>query len=118
MNSLVLAFGSVALSVAAQFALRRGMAQAAGSAQSQELPLWWAAVQSPFVALGLLLYVASALIWLGVLSRWEVSKAYPLVGLGFVATLAVAWALGEQVGPMRAAGVLLIAAGVVMVARS
>lgn len=118
MNTLTLAFGSVALSVAAQFALRRGMAQAEATAQSQELPLWWAATLSPQLLLGLMLYVTSAIVWLGVLSRWEVSKAYPLVGLGFVATLGVGWVLGEQVGPLRAGGVLLIAAGVAMVARS
>jgi drug/metabolite transporter (DMT)-like permease len=67
---------------------------------------------------GLVLYVASAGVWLGVLSRWEVSKAYPLVGLGFVLTLGVGWALGEQVGALRVAGVVLIAAGVVLVSQS
>jgi len=118
MSIVGLALGSIALSVMAQFALRYGMGQANASEQAQGWPLWRAAAVAPMVWVGLVLYVASAGVWLGVLSRWEVSKAYPLVGLGFVLTLLVGWAMGEQVGPLRAAGVLLIAAGVVLVAQS
>ena len=56
--------------------------------------------------------------WLGVLSQWEVSKAYPLAGLGFVLTLPIAYLLGEQVSMSRVIGVALICAGVVLVGRS
>ena len=41
----------------------------------------------------------------GVLSQWDVSKAYPLVGLGFVFTVAIGWFIGEQVTSLRAIGV-------------
>jgi multidrug transporter EmrE-like cation transporter len=118
MNTIGWAVGSVTLSVAAQFALRHGMTTANAMVQSQDLALWRAAAFTPIVWMGLALYIGSAAFWLGVLSRWEVSKAYPLVGLGFVVTLLVGWALGEQVGALRAAGVVLIAVGVVLVAQS
>jgi multidrug transporter EmrE-like cation transporter len=118
MNIFALALTSVVLSVTGQFALRHGMTGAAEAARARDLALWLAASMAPWVWLGLLLYVSSAAVWLGVLARWEVSKAYPLVGMGFVLTLLVGWLIGEQVSVARAAGVVLIAAGVVLVASS
>jgi drug/metabolite transporter (DMT)-like permease len=65
------------------------------------------------------LYVGGALVWLVVLTRVEVSLAYPFVAMGFVLTLILGWWLqGDSIGLMRVAGTLLIAAGVVLVARS
>ena len=73
----------------------------------------------PWVVVGLGLYAGAALVWLLVLSRVDVSLAYPFVGLGFVVTMVLAWAfLGEAVTPMRMAGTLLIAAGIVVLART
>lgn len=46
------------------------------------------------------------------------SKAYPLVGLGFVFTVLVGYLLGEQVTLPRVIGVALICAGVFLVGRS
>ena len=54
-----------------------------------------------------------------VLSRVEISFAYPFLGLSFVLiTLWGYFALGEAVTPWRVAGVLLICSGVALVARS
>ena len=66
---------------------------------------------------GFTLYGLGAVAWLGVLSQWDVSKAYPLVGLGFVFTVAIGWLIGEQVTSLRAIGVALICTGVVLVGR-
>jgi len=118
MNVLVLVFGSISLAVAAQFVLRHGMVEAAAAAQQGGNALWWAASTSPKVWFGLLMYVGSAAVWLGVLARWEVSKAYPMVGLGFLISVGIGWALGEQVNAGRVFGAVLIAAGVVLAARS
>jgi len=65
-----------------------------------------------------MLYGLGAVVWLGVLSKWEVSKAYPLVGLGFAMTAVVGMLLGEQVSLLRFAGVALICSGVVLIART
>ncbi|HEU5296777.1 MAG TPA: 4-amino-4-deoxy-L-arabinose transferase, partial [Burkholderiaceae bacterium] len=44
---------------------------------------------------------------------------YPMLSLGYVVNaLAAWWLLGEAVGALRASGVLLILAGVWLVARS
>ena len=72
----------------------------------------------PAVLTGFALYGLGALVWLLVLAEWDVSKAYPLVGLGFAATLLIGWSIGEHVTIVRAIGVVLICAGVALVGRS
>lgn len=70
-----------------------------------------------YVLLGFCLYGLGALVWLSVLSKWEVSKAYPLVGLGFALTLLVGWRR-EQVSALRVGGVVLISCGVYSLSRT
>ncbi len=114
MHTGVLAAISIALSVLAQFTLKAGVGRAqlgAGAAVQ-------GALTEPLVWGGLALYGASALLWLLVLADWDVSKAYPLVGGGFVLAAFVGHALGEPMGLMRLAGVLMISLGVAIVARS
>jgi len=112
--ALGLALFCVLLSSAAQIAMKRGMGAPAaadvGSTYAQ-------ALTSPLVWLGLMLYGASAVLWLWVLSRLDVSVAYPLVSLGFVVTLAlgVLW-LGEPFSWVRVAGCTLIVVGVSLLA--
>ncbi|MEP9402015.1 hypothetical protein [Sphingomonas sp. VNH70] len=109
MSPLPIALVSIALSVAAQFALKAGMA-----GRARGLALLW----EPWLLAGFALYGIGALVWLAVLARWDVSKAYPLVGLGFAASVAIGWAAGEQVSALRVAGVALVCAGVACIARS
>ena len=48
----------------------------------------------------------------------DVSFAYPFVGIGFILTMLMGWlALGDLMSPSRVVGTLLIAAGVVLIAR-
>jgi len=83
--------------------------------------LAWPGVLMPpyagLVWLGLVLYGASAVLWLWVLSRLDVSLAYPLVSLGFVVTMAlgIAW-LGEPFSWVRVGGCTLIVLGVSLLA--
>lgn len=121
MNILMIAVLSILFSVGAQFSLKAGMS----SAEIKEVlgaPMTLGTVLSVltnrYVLGGFILYGMGAMIWLAVLARWDVSKAYPLVGLGFVFTVATGYILGEQVSIMRAIGTLLICCGVIMVARS
>ena len=121
MNAFAIALLSVALSVAAQFALKAGMSdQGMRDALAPPYSLGNVAsvIANKYVLGGFLLYGLGAVIWLGVLSKWDVSKAYPLVGLGFALTVVVGLMLGEQVSLLRAGGVALICAGVFLVARS
>lgn len=121
MNTFFIAIASIALSVAAQFALKAGMSSAvvrAALSSPHSFESVVAIATNRFVLLGFLLYGFGAVIWLAVLSEWEVSKAYPLVGLGFVLATSIGFALGEQVSAPRVIGALVICAGIFIVSRS
>jgi multidrug transporter EmrE-like cation transporter len=63
--------------------------------------------------------VISVVLWIMVLSRVEVSIAYPMVSIGYVVTAALGWLLlNETVSPMRLLGIAIIIVGVTVVARS
>jgi multidrug transporter EmrE-like cation transporter len=121
MKTLLIAVVSVALSVAAQFSLKAGMS----SDRVRDLLVepytvikFFAVLRDKYILGGFLLYGLGAIIWLGVLSKWDVSKAYPLVGLGFVFTIAIGILIGEQVSSVRLIGVALICTGVFIVGQS
>jgi multidrug transporter EmrE-like cation transporter len=121
MKPLFIAILSIALSVAAQFFLKAGMSSDGMKevlAQPQSMRTIFFVLMDKYVLGGLVLYGLGAVVWLGVLSKWDVSKAYPLVGLGFVFTVVVGYLLGEEVTLTRVLGVALICAGVVLVGRS
>lgn len=74
---------------------------------------------NPYVVLGLIVMVISMGSHLVVLSKVDISFAYPFLGLSFV--LVALWGhfiLSEPVNAWRIAGILLIVGGVSMVARS
>ena len=64
-------------------------------------------------------YGLSVIVWLVGLSRVPVSQAYPLLSLGYVINIGLAWwLLGEVPNVQRVAGIGVIVLGVVLVARS
>jgi drug/metabolite transporter (DMT)-like permease len=64
-------------------------------------------------------YGLSVIVWLVGLSRVPVSQAYPLLSLGYVINVGLAWwLLGEIPNVQRVAGIAVIVLGVVLVARS
>lgn len=115
--ALALALGCVLMSSAAQVVMKLGMNAGAPPAGAPVLATYAHALSSPLVWAGLGLYGLSAGLWIWVLSRLDVSLAYPLVSLGFVFTLAVGvqW-LGEPFSWQRLAGCGLIVAGVMLLA--
>ncbi len=118
-SALPLILFSVTLTAFAQLLLKLGMSTGAVQrAMGHGLVDTLLASVNPWVAGGLALYVASTVLWLLALARAELSFAYPFMGLTLVLTLLLsAWLLGEAVGPLRLAGTLLIALGLVLVTR-
>jgi multidrug transporter EmrE-like cation transporter len=73
----------------------------------------------PAFWLALCAYGLSLIVWIIGLSRVPVSQAYPLLSLGYVVTAVLALTLlGEQVSALRWVGIVVIIAGVWLVARS
>lgn len=74
-------------------------------------------VPSLWFALGA--YGLSVVVWLVGLSRVPVSQAYPMLSMGYVLNVGLAWwLLGEVPNAQRVIGIGVIVAGVVLVARS
>jgi drug/metabolite transporter (DMT)-like permease len=64
-------------------------------------------------------YGLSVVVWLVGLSRVPVSQAYPMLSMGYVINIGLAWwLLGEVPNAQRVLGIGIIVAGVVLVARS
>jgi drug/metabolite transporter (DMT)-like permease len=119
---LVLTLVSVALSAVAQVAMKAGMSRPpmrAALATGDHLATALAAASNPFLVAGFGLYFIGALVWLLVLSRVDVSVAYPFVSLGFLLTAGLAaLLLGESISAERLLGIFLVTVGVYVVARS
>jgi multidrug transporter EmrE-like cation transporter len=68
---------------------------------------------------GLFLYVISSVFWILALSHKDLSYAYPLLSLGYIAVLIVSWTLlGENISLIRLIGVFLISIGILLVFKS
>ncbi len=73
----------------------------------------------PSLWLALSAYGLSVVVWLVGLSRVPVSQAYPMLSMGYVINIGLAWwLLGEVPNVQRVVGIGVIVAGVVLVARS
>ena len=67
----------------------------------------------------MLAYGLSVIVWTVGLSRVPVSQAYPLLSLGYVINIGLAWwLLGEVPNVQRVAGIGVIVLGVILVTRS
>lgn len=111
---------SIVSSVIAQTVFKLGLSTP-GETQSPTsiLSLLTIILRSPLVLTGLFLYGVGALAWINVLSRVQLSYAYPFLALNFLLiTLTATVVLGESISWMRWAGVLVICVGILIVARS
>jgi multidrug transporter EmrE-like cation transporter len=119
--SYLLILSSVSLNAFAQILLRKAALQLDSEAARPDHLIRTAAalVTDPFLLLGMLCYAVSIAIWIAVLSRVEVSVAYPFLSIGYVIVIVVGFAfLGENVTLLRVAGVTLICAGLVCISQS
>lgn len=113
---------SVTLSALAQVAMKFGMSRPGVQSAlegTDSARILWSVGTSPGVIGGVSLYVVSVFFWLWVLSKIDVSLAYPFVSLGFLLTMVFAFLfLGESLGPSKIMGTVLVFAGVLLVARA
>ncbi len=106
---------------ASQVLLKHGMSTMPGFALDGQSLLKAAPsiIFNPWVILGLLVMVISMASHLVVLSRVDISYAYPFLGLSFVlVTLWGYFVLSEPLSVFKVLGVFLICSGVAIVARS
>ena len=110
---------NIILGVVGQFLMKFGVNKVGGLEELGLVKFMTAAVLSPFIILGLGFYAFSAVLWVVMLSKLDLSVAYPALSLGYVLVLLVSmFFLGEQVSLAKFGGVLLIMAGIVIIFRS
>ncbi|MEY4265291.1 MAG: hypothetical protein RL373_1859 [Pseudomonadota bacterium] len=114
MTTLLVAIASIGFSVLAQFLLKSGV----HGVTFEGITSLYNLMKSWKILAGFACYSAAAVIWLRVLADWDVSKAYPMMGLGFVISLLVGILYGEIVTASRIIGIATIFIGVIIVAKS
>ena len=63
-------------------------------------------------------YMATFAVWMMILQRMDLSKAFPLTGLIYVTVPVLAWfGFGETLSPAQGAGIACIIGGVILLGR-
>ncbi|WP_457554161.1 EamA family transporter [Desulfobacula sp.] len=116
----LIVFG-VLLNAFAQITLKQGMRVIGAFSFSFEniLPILIKVSVNPFILAGLACYAVSVIVWLMVLSRVEVSFAYPLLSIGYIVTAFAGYLFfNENMGYVRWTGVLIICLGVYLITKT
>ena len=111
----------VMLNAAAQLTLKQGMLKIGYFEFRLEnfSRILFAVSANPYILAGITCYVFSVIVWLLVLSRVEVSYAYPLLSIGYIVTAFLGWFFfHESIGSMRWLGIIIVCLGVWLIARS
>ncbi len=120
MKTLFLIFISIAIGIGGQFCLKHGVMESSGrielNSASQVFQQVLMIFKNPYIWFGLCLYALGAITWMLVLSRADISYAYPMLGLAYVIAVFIAWAFkGEPVTSIRWMGVIMISIGVMVI---
>lgn len=111
----------VLLNATAQILLKAGMTQIGhfDFSMANAIPIGIKVIGNTPIIGGLTLYVLSVVVWLLVLSRVQVSFAYPMLSIGYIVNaLAAYYLFGEPLTSVRMLGIFVIITGVYLVAQS
>jgi len=121
LRPIILILMAVLCASCGQLFLKRGMMQVGDITLRFRgiIPLSIKVFSSPLVWIGLISYGIGALLWLVVLSKTELSYAYPMVSISYIIVILGSIMLfNEDVSLLRWIGVILVCIGVCIVARS
>lgn len=109
----------VLLNACAQLAIKWGTTKIASISLREGLwTLFLTVIGNSGVIVGLGCYVISVGLWVYVLSKVEVSIAYPMLSIGYIFNLILAhWFFGEQITFSKVMGIGLIILGVVVLTK-
>lgn len=111
----------VLLNTCAQLLLKAGMSQIGHFefTMANAIPVGMKVMVNLPIVGGLFLYVMSVAVWLLVLSRVQVSFAYPMLSIGYIVNaIAANYFFGEPLTSIRMLGIFIIISGVYLVAQS
>jgi multidrug transporter EmrE-like cation transporter len=121
MTYLPLILLGVLLNAGAQLLLKEGMRRIGHFefVWANVVPIGLQVAGNLFILGGLFSYVISVAVWLLVLSRVEVSFAYPLLSVGYIVNAVAGYYLfQENLSVTRITGIVIICAGVYLVTKS
>ncbi|MHB1529137.1 MAG: DMT family transporter [Acidiferrobacteraceae bacterium] len=121
MTYFPLILAGVLLNAGAQLLLKEGMRRIGhfSFAWDNVAPVGLKVISNAFVLGGLSFYVVSVVVWLLVLSRVSVSFAYPMLSIGYIVNaIGARFLFGETLSVWRITGILVIIAGVFLVAQN
>lgn len=105
---------SVLLGAVGQILFKKGMMAVGGFELSRILHILF----TPSIFMGFVFYGTSSIIWLYVLSKFQLSSVYPILSMGYVITaLAGYFLFQEKLSPVNAFGILFICIGVILITR-
>jgi drug/metabolite transporter (DMT)-like permease len=119
LKNLLMIIMTVCLNTAGQFMMKAGINKIGKIDISRFFEFLPRIVTSGFVIGGFLAYAVSAALWIVILSRAELSWAFPMVSLSYVLTAILSPVLlGESFSVQRFVGILVICLGVYIVSRT
>lgn len=120
-KSLLLVLLSITIGVTGQLCLKLGMGhvgRVGADDLAQPLQFLIRLLGQPLVVVALPLYAVGFLVWAIVLSRLNLSSAYPLLAVTYVLTpLAAQLILNEHISAVRWAGMVVVFVGVIIIGR-
>ena len=117
--NIILILLSVLLNCAAQLLIRKGMLIEGEVGMQNLLSHMGSMITNLWLWGAMLCYALSILLWMSVLSKVEVSYAYPFLSVGYVVSAVAGYALfNENLSPVRIAGIIVICIGVILISRS
>ena len=119
MSSIILIFITIILAVTGQFLLKKGMTKIGNISISQISSNILKIFTNVYILTSLLIFIIAFLLWLTILSKFDLSFAYPLVAVGYILTALISFIfLKENLTIMRWLGIFLIATGSYIITRT
>lgn len=113
LKPLSIALFSILLGATGQFLFRLGMLHYGKVTATGIWRQLGSIIFTPAIFIGFMCFGVSSILWLVVISRWELSFAYPLVALGYVIAIFYGTVLlQETLSLPKVLGSLLILAGI------
>ncbi len=120
-KAFLLLLFAISLSVPGEFLLKLGMNQVGMPSLTPRgfVSGLLRAFSNPRILAGFALIFCGSLIWLAVLSRVDLSWAYPMLSLGYLFVVLTSWFfLGETFSLLRVMGTVFVCLGVLLIFRS
>lgn len=113
----LLVFSNIILLVLGQILFKIGVPRG-GGLQLNNLESIYKTLLSPYVFAGIAIYVFATVLWLYIISKYEISTVYPMQSLAYVLmAFAAVLLFNESIGATKWLGIALIVIGVIFITR-